>query len=579
MGPGVRVLLFSTIVSLLGGLIFGYELGIISGALLQLQTDFYLGCFEREILVSALLIGALLASLVGGIIIDHHGRRASMLASNVVLLMGSLALILAGSFIWLVAGRVIVGFAISISSMACCIYVSEIVSPHQRGMLVSLYETGITIGILLSYALNYFLSDVKEGWKYMFGLAVVPTAIQFLSILFLPSHLPKLNTQDQETHKGLIPLQNIEETEEPNHELNCERQYSFSDLFRSRDNMRMRTLVGLGLVLFQQLTGQPNVLYYASTIFSSVGFQRDSSAMLAPVGLGVVKVVSTLVAMGCADKAGRRVLLLAGCAVMSISVTGIGLACFKISLESHNSCNSITKSNFSQYMVNASTTLVIADAPVQTITLPLVVRRDANNLGVAVTGSQAPNIDVIGSKNGRLFANFSYSQNVGHHLQSKEKLLENMPLPFNNTQLAEHSALTWITLVSMMAFVSAFSIGFGPMTWLVLSEIYPAEIRGRAFAFCNSFNWATNLIISLSFLDVVDSIGLSWTFLLYGLMAMFAVVFIYLYIPETKGKSLEEIDNEFANKRFLKANIMWRRSRRREFSGAEYRRMDLSSPP
>ncbi|KAJ1123275.1 hypothetical protein NDU88_001748 [Pleurodeles waltl] len=579
MGPGVRVLLLSTVVSLLGGMIFGYELGIISGALLQLQTDFYLRCFEQEILVSALLIGALLASLVGGIFIDHHGRRTSMLTSNVVLLVGSLILTLAGSFTWLVTGRIIVGFAISISSMACCIYVSEIVGPHQRGMLVSLYETGITIGILLSYALNYFLSDVKEGWKYMFGLAIVPTAIQFFSILFLPSHLPKLNKKDQETHKGLIPLQNIEETEESNRELNCERQYTFIDLFRSRDNMRMRTLVGLGLVLFQQLTGQPNILYYASTIFSSVGFQRDSSAILAPVGLGVVKVISTLVAMGCADKAGRRVLLLAGCAVMSISVTGIGLASFRISLESRNSCNNITTSNLSLNMVNASTTPGSIDSPVQTITLPPVVWRDSNILSVAVTGSHAPNIDVINTENVRLFVNFSHTQNVGHHLQSKEKLLQKMHMPFNSTRLAEHTALNWITLVSMMAFVSAFSIGFGPMTWLVLSEIYPAEIRGRAFAFCNSFNWATNLIISLSFLDVVDSIGLSWTFLLYGLMGMFAVAFIYVFIPETKGQSLEEIDKQFANKSFINANVMWRRSRWREFSRAEYRRMDASGVP
>ncbi|XP_069507403.1 solute carrier family 2, facilitated glucose transporter member 10 isoform X2 [Ambystoma mexicanum] len=461
MGLSVRVLLLSTIVSLLGGLIFGYELGIISGALLQLETDFYLGCFDQEILVSALLIGALLASLVGGIYIDHNGRKTSILSSNLVLLVGSLTLILSGSFIWLVIGRLIVGFAISISSMACCIYVSEIVGPHQRGMLVSLYETGITIGILLSYALNYFLCNVKEGWKYMFGLAIAPTAVQFFSILFLPSNPPKVNTWDQETQNGLIQLQNIEETEERQLEPDSERKYSFLDLFRSRDNMRMRTFSGLGLVLFQQLTGQPNVLYYASTIFSSVGFERDSSAILAPVGLGVVKVISTLVAMGCADKAGRRVLLLAGCAVMSISITGIGLVSFKITLDSQNSCSNVAKSNFFLQVENTSSNLVYVHSPVKLINLPLDVSTDLVNLSFVGTESQSPNIGYNSTETMRI-TEYSHTLNVDHHFQSKEVLPESPHFPFNYTRLQEHTALNWITLLSMMAFVSAFSIGFGP---------------------------------------------------------------------------------------------------------------------
>uniref|UniRef100_A0A8C4W1C2 Solute carrier family 2, facilitated glucose transporter member 10 n=1 Tax=Gopherus evgoodei TaxID=1825980 RepID=A0A8C4W1C2_9SAUR len=249
------VLLLPATVSLLGGLMFGYELGIISGALLQLQMDFHLSCFEQEILVSSLLIGALLASLVGGILIDRHGRRRAILVSNLILLCGSLILTLAGSLIWLVFGRMTVGFAISVSSMACCIYVSEMVAAHQRGLLVSLYEAGITMGILLSYALNYIFSDMTEGWRYMFGLALAPTVIQFLSILLLPTKPVVLNLCDCDSQKGLIQLQNNEDGEEAKPEPCKEKHYSFLDLFRSRDNMKSRTLVGLGLVLFQQFTG------------------------------------------------------------------------------------------------------------------------------------------------------------------------------------------------------------------------------------------------------------------------------------------------------------------------------------
>ncbi|OXB61013.1 hypothetical protein ASZ78_015010 [Callipepla squamata] len=426
MGRALLVLLLSATVSLLGGLIFGYELGIISGALLQLQADFNLGCFKQEVLVSSLLVGALLASLVGGILIDHHGRRRAILVSNVVLLFGSLILTLTRSFIGLVIGRMTVGFAISVSSMACCIYVSEMVSAHQRGLLVSLYEAGITVGILLSYALNYVFADTQDGWRYMFGLAMAPTAMQFLSILFLPVNPIKLNTWDSDCQKGLIQMQTSEDRETAKREPCGEKHYSFLDLFRTRDNMRRRTLVGLGLVLFQQFTGQPNVLGYASKIFHSVGFQSNSSAILASVGLGAIK-----------------------------------------------------------------------------------------------------KMGLVGQS---------------------ERETENTDPPIGGAPRTEHMVLNWITLLSMMAFVSAFSIGFGPMTWLVLSEIYPAGIRGRAFAFCNSFNWAANLLISLSFLDLIDAIGFSWMFLLYGLMGVMAVIFIYFFVPETKGQSLEEIDQQFSRK-------------------------------
>ncbi|KFP97315.1 Solute carrier family 2, facilitated glucose transporter member 10, partial [Haliaeetus albicilla] len=511
--------LLSATVSLLGGLIFGYELGIISGALLQLQVDFHLSCFKQEVLVSALLIGALLASLVGGILIDRHGRRRAILVSNLVLLVGSLILTLARSFIGLVIGRVTVGFAISVSSMACCIYVSEMVAAHQRGLLVSLYEVGITIGILLSYALNYIFADVEEGWRYMFGLAIAPTAMQFLSILFLPVNPVKLSSWDSDCQKGLIQLQDTEDRAAAKREPYKEKHYSFLDLFRTRDNMRRRTLVGLGLVLFQQFTGQPNVLGYASKIFHSVGFQSNSSAILASVGLGAIKVVATLVAMAFADKAGRRVLLMAGCVVMAISLTQHPL------------------------------TPLSTQPTVSPILPALGAGKSQAGPGFAATRSFTKAFASTQSR--EVVPDSSLAQKRGLVGPAKEETVGSAGPPFGGAPWAEHMVLNWITLLSMMAFVSAFSVGFGPMTWLVLSEIYPAGIRGRAFAFCNSFNWAANLLISLSFLDLIDAIGFSWMFLLYGLMGVMAVIFIYLFVPETKGQSLEEIDQQFSRKRYV----------------------------
>ncbi|NWW12466.1 GTR10 protein, partial [Oreocharis arfaki] len=546
-GRALLVLLLSATVSLLGGLIFGYELGIISGALLQLQTDFHLSCFKQEVLVSAVLIGALLASLVGGILIDRHGRRRAILVSNLVLLVGSLILTLARSFTVLVIGRMTVGFATSLSSMACCIYVSEMVAAHQRGLLVSLYEVGITVGILLSYALNYVFADVDEGWRYMFGLAIAPTVMQFLSILFLPVNPVKLSSWDSDCQKGLIPLQDTEDRAAAKREPYQEKHYSFLDLFRARDNMRRRTLVGLGLVLFQQFTGQPNVLGYASKIFHSVGFQSNSSAILASVGLGAIKVVATLVAMALVDKAGRRVLLMAGCVVMAISVTTIGLTSRMAPLAMARDCKAATGPNASLSLSQHLQTPVFPQSAVSPVPPASAAVKSQAGPGFAATRglmkvfASTPSEEVVPSS--------SLSQKRDLVGQSKKGALESTGPPLAAAPWAQHTVLNWITLLSMMAFVSAFSIGFGPMTWLVLSEIYPAGIRGRAFAFCNSFNWAGNLLISLSFLDLIDAIGFSWMFLLYGLMGVMAVIFIYLFVPETKGQSLEEIDQQFSRKR------------------------------
>ncbi|NWW22716.1 GTR10 protein, partial [Falcunculus frontatus] len=543
-GRALLVLLLSATVSVLGGLIFGYELGIISGALLQLQTDFHLSCFKQEVLVSAVLIGALLASLAGGILIDRHGRRRAILVSNLVLLVGSLILTLARSFTVLVIGRMTVGFATSVSSMACCIYVSEMVAAHQRGLLVSLYEVGITVGILLSYALNYIFADVDEGWRYMFGLAIAPTVMQFLSILFLPVNPVKLSSWDSDCQKGLIPLQDTEDRVAAKREPYQEKHYSFLDLFRTRDNMRRRTLVGLGLVLFQQFTGQPNVLGYASKIFHSVGFQSNSSAILASVGLGAIKVVATLVAMALADKAGRRVLLMAGCVVMAISVTTISLTSRMAPLAMARDCKAATGPN-------ASHSLTLTPVFPQSAVSPVPPASGAvkSQAGPGFAATRGLRKVFVSTQSKEVVPSFSLSQKRDLVGQSKKGTLGSTGPPLGAAPWAQHKVLNWITLLSMMAFVSAFSIGFGPMTWLVLSEIYPAGIRGRAFAFCNSFNWAGNLLISLSFLDLIDAIGFSWMFLLYGLMGVMAVVFIYLFVPETKGQSLEEIDQQFSRKR------------------------------
>ncbi|XP_067904673.1 solute carrier family 2, facilitated glucose transporter member 10 [Heterodontus francisci] len=583
-----HVLLLSSTVSLLGGLIFGYELGIISGALLQLKEVFSLSCLQQEILVSALLIGAFFASLVGGIAVDYHGRRNSIILSTVLMCVGSSIALLSSSFTLLVIGRMTVGFAMSISSTACCIYVSEMVSPHHRGKLVSLYEVGITVGILSAYALNYLWSDVRNGWKYMIGLAIGPAAFQGISVLFLPSTNHRVKSQGDDSQKVLLQLQNGDhdnpDSEDINSPQGLNRQYSFLDLFRSKDNMRARLLVALGLVLSQQLTGQPNVLYYASTIFRSVGFQSNASAVLASVGLGIVKVITTVVAMVCTDKVGRRTLLVGGCVVMSVSVTLIAFSSQSISMESHLSCRVKAQVNGSYHMLNSSRTssnLILRKSNLTSTNESLL--NMSQTLALSVEGKQHLTFDE--GMNNSLFSEqtiqfFSAMDSLTNlhtsdeGFRSRKARSHNTQTPVSSTQTSKRLALNWITLLSMMAFVSAYSIGFGPMTWLILSEIFPAGIRGRAFAFSSSFNWAANIIVTVTFLDVFDTIGLSGTFLFYGLVGFASVAFICLCLPETKGQSLEEIDRQFSARRVSEVRCCCLSTSRRGTSVGRYKRVD-----
>lgn len=493
MAKGRCSLLLPCVVSCGGGVVFGYELAIISGALLQLRVDFALSCVQQEALVSALLFGALFASVVGGFLIDWQGRRKSILLSNGLTLAGTVLLLIT-SYPALVLGRATVGFAICISSMSCCIFVSELVQPQRRGVLVSLYEVGITVGILLAYAVNYLMADTRGGWKWMFGLAAVPTLVQLVPLCYLTS-----STQLDSAHR-LSPADN----QEPS------RGYNYLSLFHTKDNMRTRTMIGLALVLFQQLTGQPNVLLYASTVFYTLGFHSHTAAVLASVGLGLVKVLSTLLSMTLSDRVGRRPLLIGGCSVMAISLMVIGLLC------THSYVNKMT----------------------------CVSKEVISNTNYSTT--PRPHV-----------SNTIYNETVINDEARVEAELSVLSL---NT-----TAVHGVVLVSLMAVVGAYSIGFGPLTWLLLSEIFPAEVRGRAFAFTNCFNWSAHLLVTSTFLNLIDAIGLPGLFVSYGAIAGVAVIFFCKILPETKGKSLEDIDRELRlNQSYLNehcCNLVNRRNR------------------
>lgn len=402
--------------SSLGGLVFGYELGIISGALLQLKAEFGLSCIQQEALVSSLLIGALLASLLGGSLIDRYGCRKSILLSIVLTLTGSLILLIS-SYQSLLLGRMTVGFAMCQSSMSCCIFVSEMVTPERRGFLVTLYEAGITVGILLAYITNYVLFHLASGWKWMFGLALIPTLIQLVSVWFLPS-----NTSTRRLHSETALMETQDDVSSNVPREGEEARYNITYLFQQKDNMRTRTVIGLALVLFQQFSGQPNVLFYAPIIFHSAGFQSDNSAVLASVGIGMVKVVATLTSTVYSDKVGRRPLLIGGCCVMAFSLISIAL------LGGHSRTNVGRPCGSEDSLGNRTSALHVAtgnDTP------PYTTLHEIHKL-------QAAGVLMAGNKG------------------------EKPPQP------AMEEVFNWIILICMMAAVTAYSVGFGPSLYIFL---------------------------------------------------------------------------------------------------------------
>ncbi|MBN3286959.1 GTR12 protein, partial [Polyodon spathula] len=451
-------------------------MAVISGALLQLQDTLAFTCHEQEMVVSSLLLGALLSSLFGGFIIDKYGRRIVIIGTSFLILIGSIILICVMSYTVLIIGRVLVGIAISLSSVSTCLYLAEIAPQNRRGLLVSLNELMIVFGVLLAYAFNYVFATVSNGWKYMFGLVIPPAFLQAAAMFFLPIS-PRFLIKKGKNESATYVLRKLRASNDIDEELNSitaslkeEQQYRFWDLFSSKDNMRARLLIGVVLVIFHQATGQPNILYYASTILKSVGFHSNNAATLASTGIGAVKVASTIPAVLFVDRVGSRTFLLVGSAVMAVSLTAMGIVSLGIPTGLTSVCVRHTDINQTHWINNATR-------------------------------------------------------------------IDRVP-----------STLKWLSLACLLVYIAAFSISLGPMVWLVLSEIFPLGVRGRAMSVVIAVSWVVNLLVSMTFLTVIEKIGLPYVLFIYAVMSCALLVFVFLFIPETKRQSLEQISKKLAEK-------------------------------
>ena len=313
----------------LGGLLFGYDTGVIAGALLFITPDFALTSFESGLVVGAVPIGAVVGAGFAGRLSDAYGRRLLILVSAVVFFVGSLVCASAPDTAVLVIARVVLGVAIGLASATAPVYISEVAPPDIRGRLVTFFQLAVTVGIVLAYVVGLAF-DSSEDWRWMLGLGAVPALALGIGMLQMPQS-PRwlvMAGRDFEARAVLARMRSgdpdtiEQEIVEIKGEVGA-KPGTWSDL--RKPVIRAALVVGIGLAILQQVSGINTVIYYAPTIVQFTGVDSSAAAILASVAVGIVNVGMTLVAIRLLDRAGRRPLLLIGSAVMALALSALAL--------------------------------------------------------------------------------------------------------------------------------------------------------------------------------------------------------------------------------------------------------------
>jgi sugar porter (SP) family MFS transporter len=430
-------LYFICLIATMGGLMFGFDIAIISGAVPFIQP--YFGWNELQLGwgVSSLLVGAIIGAFGSGVLTDRFGRKRILIMVALFFALSCAITALATSSLIFVSARLFGGLAVGAASVLSPMYVAEVSPPKNRGMLVTIYQLTITLGILCSYTINYGLHDVENNWRWMFATGVVPSVIFFVGLFFIPESPRWLYKagRKEESLKVLtriggeslakVEIQEIAETLSEN-----SASVSIGELFRPKS--RKVILIGFFLAILVQISGINTIVDYAPKILLAAGVEIKN-ALLQTSLLGLINFLFTFVAVFFVDKIGRRLLYLIGSMGMVITLLLLAVS-FYMKME-----------------------------------------------GI-------------------------------------------------------------FTLVCIMSFIAFFASCIGPVFWTLVSEIFPNRIRGKAVAFASFTQWIFNFFVVLLFPHFLASFGGAATFLFLAVMSLIQWLFTYLYVPETKGKSLEEIE-------------------------------------
>lgn len=428
----------------LGGMLYGYDTGVISGALLYIKKDIPLSHFMQGLVVSSLLIGAIVGAGFSGPLSDRLGRRRVVLMIALIYIIGALGAAFSVDAAWLVSSRIILGLAVGGSTALVPVYLSEMAPTAVRGRLASLNQLMITIGILVAYIISYVFSSI-DGWRWMLGLAVVPAIALLIGVAFMPESPRWLVKKGREKEaKDVLNLTHAtDEIDSKIKEMKkTEKVKEDAATILKASWLRPMLVAGIGLAIFQQIIGINAVIYYAPTIFNKAGLAASSS-ILGTVGIGIVNVLMTLVAIATIDKLGRKKLMLWGNVGMTLSLAI--LACLLL-------------------FVGTTT------------------------------------------------------------------------------------ATAWIIVILLGLFIVFFAATWGPAVWVMLPELFPLKARGAGTGLTTLCLSAGNLVVSLLFPILLGAIGIAWVFLIFAGIGVLAFLFVMFFVPETKGRSLEEIENDLRGK-------------------------------
>lgn len=439
------------VVVLFSGGLFGYDQGVISGALHGIKAQFLLSPLLVEVVTSWVTLGALLGALAAGEMADRIGRKRTVLIAGALFTLGALVQALAPDTVVLVAGRLIIGTGVGVAAVAAPLYAAELAPTSWRGRFVSAYQLAITIGIFLAYMLDGWLSK-SDAWRIMLGAAAVPGLLLFATALVTPRS-PRWLMKMGRRADAAAELSKIRPGVDFKPRLDAietglrreGNKASWREVFAVE--WRRPLMIGVGLAVFQQITGINAIIYYADQIFGDAGFGTQSAQTTVTTwAIGGVNMLATLIAIAFIDRLGRRKLLLAGLVGMAVSLVVVGVA-------------------FRFIMTPATGAATAADP---------------NTAGI-------------------------------------------------------------VTLCALVCFIICFAFSMGPVTWTVINEVFPGHIRGRAVAVATAVNWGAAFAVSQSFLSLIGTIGNSLTFGLFAVFCGVAWVWIYYRVPETKGQSLEQI--------------------------------------
>jgi SP family galactose:H+ symporter-like MFS transporter len=441
MASSRYVLLISSVAAL-GGLLFGYDTGVIAGAILFIQQTFALDTQMQEIVVSVVLIGAVVGAFLAGGMADWFGRRWTLIVAGIVFAAGAVLSAFAPSIAVLIAGRLIVGVGIGVSSVAAPLYISEAAPRATRGALVSLYQFAITIGILCAALVDYAFAS-SANWAAMLGIAIIPSILLVAGMIVMPESPRWLyaHGQDALARQVLMHTRDAAEVEHAIADIKSSldvHQGEWGDLFSPR--VRGALGIGIGLAVLQQITGINTVIYYGPQIFKLAGVSSNAVSILATLGVDLVNCLMTIVAIALIDRVGRKPLLYAG----------------------------------------------------------------------------------IG---GMMIALFTLAYAFGH---------------------GASGSLGAVTLVALMVYVGCFAFSLGPILWLLLSEIYPLAVRGRAMSIATLANWVANFAVSFVFLTMIHVFGSPLTFAIYGTICLVTIWFVRTFVRETKRLELDSISTASA---------------------------------